>query len=245
MMSDIQVLIYKCCFIKCCDSSTLFHLLIKWKQNRTPWLISDQYNSCHAFFIFHCKHKCCLHAWLVIDQKSSRGSLVLFPALLLFLCDFGETISFFTTSLAKNLWSMSTQQKENIKTQIIISKRGKFSHTISQLHWSTTSCWISLAGSLGFTAPFDFSWFIANSYLCSSHLAVILGVTGKPHTPFSILQKSALVNTCCLHHLHIKRRWKRKKKICVWCLMISSCYSWPKGSRKVVSLCCKDNPEWL
>lgn len=121
-----------------------------------------------CIFYFYCKHKCCLHVWCVIEQKSSRRNLVLFPALSLFLCDFGEPISLFTTSLAKNLWSLSAQQKENIKTQTIISRHGEYSHTISQLHWSTTSCCISLAGSLGCAAPFDFSWFIANSYLCSS-----------------------------------------------------------------------------
>lgn len=150
-----------------------------------------------CIFYFYSKCKCCLHAWLVIEQKSSRRSLILFPALLLFLCDFGETISVFTTSLAKNLWSLSTQQKENIRTPTIISRCGKSSHTISQLHWSTTSCCISLAGSLGCAAPIDFSWFLANSYLCSSPCSSLGGSYpgGYREIPYSLLH-SAKISTC-------------------------------------------------
>lgn len=154
------------CFTLLWLFNTLPSAYHKWEQNKTPWLIRDQYNSCHAFFIFTAStNAVCM---CVIEQKSSRRNLVLFPALSLFLCDFGEPISLFTASLGKNLWSLSAQQKENIKTQTIISRHGKYSHTISQLHWSTTSCCISLAGPWGCAAPFDFSWFIANSYLCSS-----------------------------------------------------------------------------
>lgn len=79
-MSDIQVLVYRCCFAMCLSFTmlwlfnTLSSAYHKWEQNKTPWLISDQYYLCHTFFIFTASiNAVCMHGWWLSKRAQEEA----------------------------------------------------------------------------------------------------------------------------------------------------------------------------